>query len=609
MVLNFLFLVIIYLAPQFSWGFSPERTEAYKKQALQSQLARSSQWLSLGHYRQRLFGSYYSPIRGNFFISPQGAKDPQAELLATIDFLFSDKTDKNQGQCRYLARMSWLKKELTLAPEDILPCPERDRWKAQLGVTEAHLIFAASDLSSAASSFGHTFLKFHNPKNIGKLELLDYGVNYAAITGTEDGALYAIKGLFGSYPGAYSMQPYHQKIREYTNLEGRDLWEYKLHLNPDEVAFILDHLLELEGSYAPYYFADDNCSAQILELIEVAKPDLGLTAEFHDVVIPIDTVKVLNDKWMLDGEKVRSSLQAEWHTRYAHLNFLQRGAVKEIIKDNSLSEPAYRSLTAKEKAESLEASLSYLALTEYRDQKNKKDEKYSLSLERAKLGAITNPVQIPSPKSPLTSLDASAFYLGIGQDQSVDFYSLKWRRGFHDLLSDDSGITPFSQLDFLSFDLRYRPTRQNWDLQQIVLLNIITTYPWTEFEHPISWKIDVGTEPKLAPYFNGGIGAGVDVALPQAARWNIFAITENDHLADDVNPHLGVESLLVNKWTEHIRSLLDAKYLYSFSEQKSLGEFTLGMSYSLHKIEYRLEGELRDNQNSWQNSWKLSVIF
>ncbi len=605
MVLKFIVLVLIFIAPQFSWGFSFERTEAYKKQALQAKLATSSQWLSLGHYRKNYFGSFHSPIRGNFFISPVGSKDPQAELFATIDFLFSEKTSKDQGQCRYLARMSWLKKELHIAPEDILSCPERDRWKEQLGAKDIYLIFAASDLSSAASSFGHTFLRFHNPKNTGKLELLDYGVNYAAVTGNDTGALYALKGLFGSYPGAYSMQPYHQKIREYTNLEGRDLWEYKLHLNPDEVDFILDHLLEIEGGYAPYYFADDNCSLQILELIQIAKPDLELTSQFSDIVIPLDTVKVLNDHWMLEGEKVRSSLQAEWHTRYAHLNFLQRGSVKEIIKDKSLSEPFYQSLSSKEKAESLEASLSYLALKEYRDQKEQKDEKYTLSLARAKLGALTNPLQIPNPKSPLTSPDTSAFYLGVGQEQSTGFYSLKWRRGFHDLLSDDSGLAPFSQLDFLSFDLRYKPTRQNWDLHQIVLLNIITTYPWTEFEHPLSWKVDIGTKPKLAPYFSGGIGAGVDIALPTAARWNLFAITENDHLTEEAQPHLGVESLLVNKWTEHFRTLLDAKCLYSTSEGRSLGDFALGLSYSNQKIEYRLEGQVRDNRDSWQ----LSVIF
>ncbi|HEX7674745.1 MAG TPA: DUF4105 domain-containing protein [Bdellovibrio sp.] len=601
MVLKLLGFFIL-IAPHLAWGFSLARTEDYKKQALKQDLAHSAQWLRLGHYRKGVIRSYYSPIRGNFFISSEGAKDPQAELNATIDLLFSAD---GKAQCRYLARTAWLKKVVNIATEDLIACPERDKWKADLGAKEVYLIFAASDLSSAASSFGHTFLRFHNPKNTGRLDLLDYGVNYAAVTGDDTGALYALKGLFGSYPGAYSMQPYHQKIREYTNLEGRDLWEYKMNLKPEEVEFMIDHLLEIEGGYAPYYFADENCSAQILELIEVAKPDLDLTSEFHDIVIPLDTVKVMDRKWLLDGEKVRSSLQAEWHARYSHLNFSQRSALKEIIKDKSLNEPTYQSLNKKEKATSLEAALSYLALTEYREQKEKKDEKYQLSVARAQLGNITEPVKIPQPKSPLSSPDTSAVYWAYGQDDKVDFYSFKWRRGFHDLLSDDSGLAPFSQLDFFSFDFRYRPTEQNLDLHQFTFLNIITTYPWTEFEHPLSWKVDVGTEPKLAPYFNGGIGAGLDLPIPQAARWNMFLITENSHLFEEARPHFGVEGLLVNKWTDHFRTLLDAKYLYSTSEGRSLGDFSAGISYSLFQTELRLEGEIRDTKDNW----KISVIF
>ena len=601
MVLKLLGFFIL-IAPHLAWGFSLARTEDYKKQALKQDLAHSAQWLRLGHYRKGVIRSYYSPIRGNFFISSEGAKDPQAELNATIDLLFSAD---GKAQCRYLARTAWLKKVVNIATEDLIACPERDKWKADLGAKEVYLIFAASDLSSAASSFGHTFLRFHNPKNTGRLDLLDYGVNYAAVTGDDTGALYALKGLFGSYPGAYSMQPYHQKIREYTNLEGRDLSEYKMNLKPEEVEFMIDHLLEIEGGYAPYYFADENCSAQILELIEVAKPDLDLTSEFHDIVIPLDTVKVMDRKWLLDGEKVRSSLQAEWHARYSHLNFSQRSALKEIIKDKSLNEPTYQSLNKKEKATSLEAALSYLALTEYREQKEKKDEKYQLSVARAQLGNITEPVKIPQPKSPLSSPDTSAVYWAYGQDDKVDFYSFKWRRGFHDLLSDDSGLAPFSQLDFFSFDFRYRPTEQNLDLHQFTFLNIITTYPWTEFEHPLSWKVDVGTEPKLAPYFNGGIGAGLDLPIPQAARWNMFLITENSHLFEEARPHFGVEGLLVNKWTDHFRTLLDAKYLYSTSEGRSLGDFSAGISYSLFQTELRLEGEIRDTKDNW----KISVIF
>ncbi|MBO9667679.1 MAG: DUF4105 domain-containing protein, partial [Bdellovibrio sp.] len=248
MVLKLLSFILLLSAPHLVWGFSFAQTESYKKQALELKLDESPAWLRLGHYRKSWTGSYHSPIRGNFFVASDGQKNPRTELLSTIDLLFSEKSA--QQQCRYLARVSWLKKSLSIQPQDLVACPERDEWKKRLGATEAYLIFAASDLSSAPSSFGHTFLRMHNPKNTGQLDLLDYGINYAASTGTEDGALYALKGIFGYYPGSYSMLPYHQKIREYSNLEGRDLWEYRLNLSPAQVELMINHLLELEGSYA-----------------------------------------------------------------------------------------------------------------------------------------------------------------------------------------------------------------------------------------------------------------------------------------------------------------------------------------------------------------------
>ncbi len=89
--------------------------------------------------------------------------------------------------------LSWLKKVLDLQSDDIVLCPERDLWKKQLGAQEMYLIFASGDLNNPGSSFGHTFLRVHNPKNIKELELLDYGINYAAITGKDSGASVRLK--------------------------------------------------------------------------------------------------------------------------------------------------------------------------------------------------------------------------------------------------------------------------------------------------------------------------------------------------------------------------------------------------------------------------------
>ncbi|UYL10415.1 DUF4105 domain-containing protein [Bdellovibrio sp. SKB1291214] len=597
MVRSSLVLIFLMMAPLLTWGFSLQDISSFKQQALAKNLDQSSAWLKLGHYRKSLSGKYKSPIRGEFFIDQNGANDPKAELLATIDVLFDSKT--SISQCKYLARTSWLKNTFDIDSSLLEKCPERAAWKDRLGATEAHLIFAASDLSSAPSSFGHTFLRLHNPKNTGQLDLLDYGINYAANTGTEDGALYAMKGLFGFYPGTYSMLPYHQKIQEYSNLEGRDLWEYKLNLSPAQVEFMIDHLIELDKAYAPYYFVDENCSSQMLELIEAASPNHNLTDKFHDMVIPLDTLKVLNSQGLLLAGKLRTSLQTEWRTRYAQLNFAERAALHSVLTTKSDQSHSYRALSKKEKAETLEAALSYLSIQEYREGKEYNEDKYKLSISRAKLGAITDPVTITPPKSPLLSPSTAAFYLGYGKNDEDDYYQFKYRRGFHDLLSDDSGLAPFSQLNFLTFDLRYAPSEQNWDLYQFVFLSAVSTSPWTQLEKPISWTMEVGTEPKLNPYVNGGVGASFDFPLMKATRWSLFAVSENSFLTNIPQPFLGAKSMFMMKWLDSFCTLFQNEYLYSTVRGEFQWNHLFAGSLSIGTTELRLEAERKDRIDQW----------
>lgn len=592
------FLLLSMMAPHTVWGFSFSHNLAYKQQILSQKLYQSPQWLRLGHYHQEMSGNYKSEIRGNFFLAPDGATNPQAELLATIDSLFGE----NSTQCRYLARMDWLKRAVKIEPEDILPCPERDEWKRRLGAREIYIVFASGDLNSPGSSFGHTFLRLHNPENTNQLELLDYGVNFAALTGDDKGALYALKGLFGFYAGNYSMLPYHQKIREYTNLEGRDLWEYKLKFTPEEVEFLVDHLLELDTSYSYYYFADKNCSYQMMELLNLLRPQANLTESFHDFVIPLDTVRVLSKMNLLEDEKLRPSLQAEWRTRFAGLDLTQKKELRDIVKDPQKFQFT-EEMSPRAKAETLEAALSYLAIKEYREQKERKDDKYALAVQRAKLGLVTDPVVVPPPASPLESLPAMGVYLGAGSYNEKNYLSFKYRRTFHDLLSDPTGLTPFVHLEVLSAEFRYFTEHKNLDLEHFTLINVLSTAPTNILDHPLSWSLDIGTQPKLAPYFDFGAGTSFDLSQKIPTRWVLLAHAEN-HVEDSKYAgYGGPDMLLLTNWSARLRSLLRSKYLYSFQDHKFMWDNQVGISTNYRVHELRLEYRNRQNIPDWQASY------
>ena len=99
--------------------------------------------------------------------------------------------------------------------------------------------------------------------------------------------------------------PYYLKVREYTDLENRDIWEYELNLSPEEIDRLLMHAWELGPIHFDYYFFDENCAYHLLGLLEAARPDLELTKGFRWWAIPSDTVReVVKQKGLVKRDPV-----------------------------------------------------------------------------------------------------------------------------------------------------------------------------------------------------------------------------------------------------------------------------------------------------------------
>jgi len=143
----------------------------------------------------------------NFFLSKDGKKNAKKELDATITALLNEtKFDDNSTACRFPARKAWLKDRLDIKKFPEVSCDEYDSILKRLNPKSATLVFPSAHINSPASMFGHTFLRINSGY---KSKLLSYAINYAADANpdTENGVLFAIKGLFGGYYGRYSLLP------------------------------------------------------------------------------------------------------------------------------------------------------------------------------------------------------------------------------------------------------------------------------------------------------------------------------------------------------------------------------------------------------------------
>ncbi|AZZ38071.1 hypothetical protein CIK05_15100 [Bdellovibrio sp. qaytius] len=574
-VLNLAIFIFLVVKAPLVWGFSfsensrSERLQNYLNIARQEKLWTDPQWLALGHYEKKYF-SYTSPFTEGLFLDADGAKSPEKELLKTIELLYGENDQKLQ--CHYLARAQWLNQILRIDSQDILPCEERQAWKKQLNVQGVSLIFAASDMGNASSSFGHTFLKLINPENAANKDLIDYGINYAADADPREGALYPIKGLFGLYTARFTLLPYHQKIREYINLEGRDIWEYNFNFTAEETDFLVNHLIEMENARAPYYFFSDNCSYQILKTLEVVRPDLKLSQEFQYFTIPIDTVKKLTrvPSPLFVSRKYKKSLKTDYLESFAKLGVLQKKALDIAV--TKLSIPDDYELAPLEKAQVYETAMKYYSLQAFTTNKDFDNEKYQLFLKRAAMGMVAGADYVSKPEPPEDSHDSSALYFGVGQSdfksKNITYTSLKFRHALHDLEQQDFGTVAFSQNEMAAIEARYLNTdgdAKDFHIYKFTVLDLINLNPVTQLDKNFSWKfrgdivnnMETFTDDKFSADIEASGGYSFDLALFERTR--VAYLMTARHWKTSINS-VGPELLLVSRLKRDLGFSLDLTY-------------------------------------------------
>jgi hypothetical protein len=552
--------------------------------------ANSQEWQNLLHMQA---GPYHpeSKIRGGeFFLHPKGHRDPRAEMEMDFERMFEASAEiQIQTQCRFLARRDYFLRQKAVTANQILACAFSDEWLQKLNAQKISLIFASGYMNSAASSFGHTFLRLENPTHQGGRELLDYGINFSARTEDTQGALYALYGLFGFFPGKFAMLPYHQMIKDYTHLEGRDLWEYELNFTPEEVRRVLYHLLELENSYVDYYFLDDNCSFMILKILEVGRPGLNLADDEEFFVIPLDTVKRALP--IIAKVQYRPSLETEWQQRLGLLSKAQREQIQNLQPDSAAID--LQQLVPV----SLEAASYFVALKELENHERWKNLNYQLKLEQAKqTNAVTEfKVATPSP-APHEGHHSSGVELGFSQIDSEQAMTFGTRAAFHDQLSRQVGVPPFSHLEVLGLRWRILTTSQIIPIRYRIL-ETLSTRPVSLFETPVSWGVSLGGDSwngsSLRSHATGRVGLSLDL-IPEKVRWTQLAKGgTHQEIERGFQFVAGSDSRLWILWTPRIRSFFQFEWTRfpSFESRQTVFQ---------QAIDLDLQLELRVGWSTWE---------
>jgi hypothetical protein len=575
--------------------------------AQEKNLAQRAEWAALLHYKPRLFlpGVKSLVDAQSFFNAPNGKYDPKAELEATLASFFSRVDDAHPDrhpQCTFIARFHWLKHELAIDSQRLVeqPCAQYHAWTKNLNAQQLTLVFPTAYLNNPASMFGHTLLRIDAKDQDENTRLLAYSLNFAAMTDQERGIVFGYKGLFGGYQGRFSIAPYYLKVKEYSDIENRDIWEYQLNLTPEEIERFLMHVWEMQRAYFDYYFLDENCAYHLLSLLEVARPGLMLTDKLRWGVIPADTIREVTKHDDLFNEvRFRPARNTILRERLRGMTGTQQDTAKRLAKGKLKPEAAsLRRLDPKNQARVLELALDYAAyqqMSEPDKANHNGDNSFTLLRARSQLKVPDQTPRISMPEiRPDQGHSSARVGIGYGVESSLGrFAQVMIRPAYHDLIDPEGGYTRGAQIDFLDVTLRYDRDEKSLDLQQLDFIDVVSLSPRNRILKPYSWQANASLVRKRFEKEDralvGELSAGIGLSYELMGKTLGYALGKgsvqlsnrfNDHIATGIGPRIGIVDELTKRWRAHF--FADTQYVFVGASKPS---YELGLSQQINVTE------------------------
>lgn len=527
---------------------SPVADPTYLQELIASartrQLANTREWEVLLHYRPSWRGGVVSEVDGpSFFLAADGKRNPEAELEATLTAFFSPPVDDplaQHPQCQFVARYHWLNSRLGFDPARLphRECRRFQEWMAALDPESVTVIFPSAYLNNPSSMFGHTLLRIDRANRADTHRLLDYTINYAAATDTPTAFLSIVLGLTGGLPGRFSITPYYIKAREYNDIESRDIWEYRLAFNRQQIQAMLRHAWELGNTSFDYFFFNQNCSFQLLALLDAADPGLRLAERFGRFgwwTIPTDTIRALLDA---PGLVTRVSFRPALSTELIHHRSLLRTDehrwLYQVLEEPSVARSSsFAQVPEGRRAMILDVAAEYVSYKKHDDDPERAGHYQALQrqllVERAALRVVSDTSPPPAPPPPEAGHRTARVGLAGGRAAGEWFGQLSLRPALHDLLGDETGYTSNSQIELANIELRYDRAHR-MSLHRLDAVRIVSLAPYDRLIWKPSWQLgagftavdDLSFRHRSAPTFELGVGGAVQSAWWRREVWYLL---------------------------------------------------------------------------------------
>lgn len=596
--------------------------ESLRLQAQQQQLGLQPGWLNLLHYKKNLWGGLHSQADdARFFLSAEGAHDPQAELLANLRGFFA-RPEHNQhhlhAQCRFPARLVWLDRQLNFSAD--LPrvnCEAFQQWQQQWQASQITLLFPGMYLANPASMFGHTFIRFDQA---GRSELLSPTLSYAAAHDETDSLLmFSLKGIFGAYPGRFSMQSYYQTLREYSDIEQRDIWEYSLNLTTQESEQLIRHLWEVRDIKFDYFFFRENCAFRLLALLDVAREGINMSLNSHPLyAIPVDTVRDVQQAGLIATRHYRPARHNKLLQMSQQVSQVTRQSALDLSSGQMQVDELPQRLERQQQAEALELASELLAET-----KDGSERQMQILAARSRLPENVSSQFEFSATPPETSHDSARWQISMGKVEQRRYYEVGLRPSFHDDLDPLDGFAPGVSISALDARLRWYEDNRQLEFESLdifTMRSLVSVEPWNRpLSRKISFqlnrqRINQPVNRQWAKLLQTQFGMGYARKLKPVLLYMLLE-TQLDYsgrLQKNYTWYAGLDAgalMLFNYWNLSGQLQLQYKTMYQLAGHPGdLEQLQFGMQFNLAKqqavrLEYQQHKWARFNEETAQLSY------
>ncbi len=435
--------------------------------------------------------------------------DKERELIATVQaFQSTEFMDDRHPICRFPARYLWLKTKLHWHDSDF-PSPHCISYQSFLKhvpIERVQLVFASENITSPTSMMGHVFLKLEGMT--AEKFYAEHAITYFTVLDSFNIPKIVYENFAGGLGGIFALQPYVEIKRNYLEKEGRNIWEYQLHLTQAQKTLLRAHIWELKGIQSDYLFADYNCATVTYLLMGLIYPEI-LDERFLWVT-PIDVIKLSKKYGLFSSVIVETSNQ--WKIQMLLDNTENYTLTPKQLLQIQPEEAAsfIQMLTPNERLLGL-AYLTYLKVhkpTVYQARKRTYAQVMVL-LEKATQDYVLDYTQY---KNPIKAPGSSQVQVSIGQYHSEHFMDVSILPAANRLTDDQRQF--FSSHALKMAHTRVRIYAQKLKLRSFDILNVRSFNPWNIWTQNLSGQWRVGWETHRDALFNehlvfnvtGGLG-------------------------------------------------------------------------------------------------------